>query len=244
VTRNAQLVPSSAWQSRVAREVMWMLVAHRGRPIHREILVDRLWPDDDPAKAANRLSVALTTIRKVLDPDRHNDSDHYVRTDRETTALIVENLALDVEIFLAEADRGLGLIRSGQHQRGVAVLRTAESRYVGDFLEEQPYADWAISLREEARAAYLAVGEALAQFDMTSGDHDSAARRYLRMLERDLYNEPAHLGLVSAMLATGRHGAARRLYGIYASRMAELEVEPASFPVIGSATPSRSSFPS
>lgn len=244
VTREGEAVPSSEWQSRVAREVMWMLLANRGRPIHREILIDRLWPDDDPTKAANRLSVALTTIRNVLDPERTHDSDHYVLTDRETTALMVDNLSVDVETFLVEANRGLGLLRAGEEQRGMAVLQSAESRYVGEFLEEQPYADWAISLREEARAAYLAVGEALAGFDMSTGDHDSAARRYLRMLERDLYNEPAHLGLVSAMLNAGRHGAARRLYGIYASRMAELEVEPASFPTAGSPASPRSSSPS
>jgi DNA-binding SARP family transcriptional activator len=50
------------------------------------------------------------------------------------------------------------------------------------------------------------------------------------MLERDPYHEPAHLGLVSAMAAAGRHGAARRLYGVYAGRMASLDVEPAAFP--------------
>ncbi len=244
VTRLGTLVPSSAWQSRVAREVMWMLLANRGRPLHREVLIDRLWPEDDPAKASNRLSVALTTIRNVLDPERKHDADHFVRTDRETTALMIENLAVDVETFLAEANRGLSSIRAGQTQRGAAVLRSAESRYVGEFLEEQPYADWAISLREEARAAYMAIGEALAESDMASGDHDSAARRYLRMLERDLYNEAAHLGLVTAMRAAGRHGAARRLYGIYASRMAELEVEPASFPSTGPEPPPRSSSPS
>jgi DNA-binding SARP family transcriptional activator len=100
-------------------------------------------------------------------------------------------------------------------------------------LEEEPYADWAVSLREEARAEYLVVAETLARAATEDGDHDRASRRYLRMLERDPYSEPAHLGLIVSMRRSGRHGAARRLYGNYVSRMAELDVEPEPFPDAG-----------
>ena len=110
------------------------------------------------------------------------------------------------------------------------MLRSAEACYVGEFLEDQPYADWAIGLREEARAEFMSIARILAEADTEVGDYDSSARWYLRILEQDAYNEPAHLALVAAISAAGRHGTARRLYGIYVSRMTELEVEPAPFP--------------
>ncbi len=66
-----------------------------------------------------------------------------------------------------------------------------------------------------------------------AGDADRATRYYLRILEQDACDEAAHLGLVGALLAAGRHGEARRRYGIYANRMEEMGVEAAPFPSIG-----------
>ena len=110
------------------------------------------------------------------------------------------------------------------------MLRSAEARYLGEFLEDHPYADWAIGLREEARTEFMSIGRILAEAEADAGDHDAAARWYMRILEQDAYNEPAHLSLVASMAAEGRHGTARRLYRIYVTRMSELEVEPAPFP--------------
>ena len=224
-------VPSSAWQSRVAREVVGMLAAARGRFIHREVVIERLWPDEDLTRAGNRLSVALSTIRGVFDPERRHDNDHYLVADRESLSLNLDHVNIDIETFLEEAQQGRMLIRSGRREAGLAMLRTAEACYVGEFMEDQPYADWAIGLREEARAEFMSIARILAEADAESGDHDASARWYMRILEQDVYNEPAHLALVAAMEAAGRHGTARRLYRIYVSRMSELEVEPAAFPV-------------
>jgi DNA-binding SARP family transcriptional activator len=233
VAVGGETVPSSAWQSRVARDIVGMLVANRGRALHREILIERLWPDEDPSKAGNRLSVALSTIRSVFDPGRAHGSDHYLVAARDSVALDLDHVAVDVEAFFEEAGAGLGLLRSGDRMAGLALLRSAEARYVGEFLEDHPYAEWAIGLREEARGEFISVARILADADSQAGDHDAAARWYMRILEQDAYDEPAHLGLVTSMAMGGRHGSARRHYRLYVARMAELEVEPAAFPVLG-----------
>lgn len=224
--------PHSVWQSRVAREVLWMLIANRGRPLNREVIIERLWPDEDLTKASNRLSVALSTIRKVLDPHGEHGVDHLI-SDRDSIRLGTDSMLIDIERFMSEAEGGWRELNGGDRSRGLALLAAAEERYAGEFLEEEPYADWAISLREEARTEYLAVVGALAEAAARDGDHDSAARRYLRMVERDPYSEPAHLSLIVAMRRSGRHGSARRLYGNYVARMAELDIEPEAFPDVG-----------
>ncbi|HEU4425293.1 MAG TPA: hypothetical protein VFR67_22405, partial [Pilimelia sp.] len=63
-------VPPAAWQSRRARDLLRVLVTRRGRPVPRSELCELLWPDDDPAKTGHRLSVLLSIVRGVLDPDR------------------------------------------------------------------------------------------------------------------------------------------------------------------------------
>ncbi len=114
-----------------------------------------------------------------------------------------------------------------------AVLGKAERLYAGDFLEEDRYEDWAVDLREEARATYVAVARVLAERSLEAGDHDSAVRCYLRILDTDSWDEDAHLRLVSALERAGRRGEARRRYRTYASRMGELDLPAAPFPRVG-----------
>jgi ATP/maltotriose-dependent transcriptional regulator MalT/DNA-binding SARP family transcriptional activator len=230
VSRRGVPVPPSAWQSRVARDLLRMLVVNRGRSLAREVLVERLWPDEDPVKVANRLSVALSTIRGVLDPDKAHPPDHVLLADRESVAIDMRRVAVDLEHFLAEAGRGQALIEQGRRSQGMAMLRRAEARYVGDLLEDQPYAEWASGPREATRTTYLSIAATLAAADAAVGEHEAAARQYLRMLERDPYHEPAHLGVVAALSSAGHHGSARRLYRNYVARMGELDIEPAAYP--------------
>ncbi len=232
VLRDGEPVPPTAWQSKKARDLLKILVARRGRPTTRETLFEVLWPDEDPEPLANRLSVALATMRAVLDPDKRFATDWFVGGDKQAVWLDLGHVDVDVEAFLSAATEGLRLQREGEDGPARRALESAEGRYGGEFLEEDPYEDWAVGLREEAQAAYISVTRLLADSAAGAGDADGATRYFLRILERDAYDEAAHLGLVGALLAAGRHGEARRRYGIYADRMEEMGVEAAPFPTI------------
>jgi DNA-binding SARP family transcriptional activator len=235
VVRAGEPVPVEEWQSRKARELLKVLVARRGRAVPREALMEALWPDEDPARLSNRLSVALSTVRTVLDPERPYASDRFVQADKHIVGLA--QVPVDVEEFLTAAAAGLGRFASGERAEALSLLASAETAYTGDFLEDDPYQDWAVSLREEARAVYLAVARTLARSAAAAGEHDLAVRYHLRVLERDAYDEEAHLGLVATLAAAGRHGEARRRYRIYGQKMDELGVEPTPFPSASGPTP-------
>ena len=230
VLRDGVPVPLGEWQSKKARDLLKMLVARRGRPTPRDVLMEALWPEGDPAKLANRLSVALSTLRSVLDPERRYDQDHYVSAGKDVLALETGNLEIDIERFLVEAAAGFTLRADGALSRARGRLAAAEGLYSGEFLEEDAYEDWAVPLREEARATYISVARALGEDALQRGEHDLAARYFLRTLEKDPYDEEIHLALVALHESAGRHGEARRAYRTYVSRMEEIAVEAAPFP--------------
>ena len=227
VLRDGEPVASAEWQSKKARDLLKLLATRRGRAVPRDELIETLWPDDDPRKTSNRLSVALNVVRTVLDPGRLHDANHYVAGTTEGLRLETDRVVLDVDVFLRAAESALNLVRAGRSGHAQGALEEAEGAYVGDFLEEDRYEDWATALRDEARAAYIDVARALAS---SAGDAGRRIRYSLRILALDPYDEYTHLELVSAFAADGMHGEARRAYRRYVERMGEIGVEPAAFP--------------
>jgi DNA-binding SARP family transcriptional activator len=223
VLRGGVAVPHRAWQSRKARDLLKILVAHRGAPVARDQLCEHLWPEVEPARAGNRLSVAISTLRLVLDPTRELPSDHYVASGEGAVWLRRERVSVDVESFLRKVDAGMA-------SHDVADLVAAEAEYAGEFCAEDPYADWADPLRHETRSAYVAVQRVLAQHHASMADHDTAVRHLHRLLACEPYDEQAFLLAIRQLDAAGRHGDARRMYRSYVERMAELALEPAPYP--------------
>ena len=232
-------VPKAAWQSRKARDLLKILVAKR-RPVRREELMELLWPEVDPVRAGNRLSVLLSTVRDVLATPGPVAGSVLLTSEAGTVGLDPRRVRIDVESFAAQADRALAAHRE-DHPGATDLLLSAEAAYTGDFLEDDPYQEWAEALADELRTTHTAVLRALTRRLRTAGDADRAERFALRLLRDDNYDEEAHLDLVQTLLRAERYGEARRRYEVYRERMREISVDPRPFP--GIPQPRRSDHP-
>ena len=239
VARDGVPVPRTEWRSKKARQLLKILVARR-RPVPREQLMELLWPDADPVKAGNRLSVLLSALRDVLRSNlpgsngpRSNasrrsqdpaDSGPLV-TDGSAVWLDRTMIDVDVERFLHQA---IAAFDAHRHRREDALeqLVTAEAAHTGEFLEDDPYQEWGAALAEEVRATHIALLRALVLRLRRAGETDEVVRYALRLLAKDPYDEPTHLDLVDALRAAGRHGEARRRHDLYMQAMAELGIVP------------------
>src|SRR5450755_708249 len=148
-----------------------------------------MWPEEDPEPLGNRLSVALSIIRRVLDPGRQHPPDHYVVADTRTIALRLDRVDVDLIDFLRVADEAIDLMAKGDHDAAAAPLRAARQIYAGDFLEEDLYEEWAVEAREEARSRLLTVLRLLARLAAGRGDDESASQYLGQLLEREPYDE-------------------------------------------------------
>lgn len=220
VLRGTDEVAAAAWQSRKARDLLKLLIARRGRPITRDALGEALWPGEE--NVANRLSIALSLLRAVLDPERGAPPGHYIRATGAGIAYDPRTLRTDVDDFLQLA--AAGLAEPGPDAR--LLLAAAEAAYTGQVLDDEPDLAAALPLREEARGAYLAVVRALAAACTLAGDVDGALRTWLRVLEHDPYDEESALRLIEVLTAAGRHGEAARQHRRYAANMREIGVDP------------------
>ena len=228
VLREGAPIPNNAWQSKKARDLLKILVTRR-RPVSRDHLMELLWPGVEPARSGNRLSVLLSTVRDVLaSPPRDTDAMPLV-TKGNTVWLDRTRASIDVEEFLSHAGTALEAHRRGQADATDRLL-AAESEHTGDFLEEDPYQEWAEPVADEVRATYIALLRAVVFRLRAAGDVERAVRYSLRLLEQDCYDEQAHLDLMQIQLDADHHGEALRRYRIYVRRMTELGIEPRPFP--------------
>jgi DNA-binding SARP family transcriptional activator len=139
----------------------------------------------------------------------------------------VSRIDVDVETYLADVTHARRLGERGATAQAYALLTAADRRRRDDVFSDDPYADWAQPLREEARAAHVEALRLLATTAGALGDPAAAVAYLVRLLAIDPYDEQAHSALVDTHLRAGQHGEARRTYRRYREAMAAIGVHPA-----------------
>ena len=102
VTVNGEPVPDR-WRLRKAKTLVKLLALAPGHRLHREVVVDRLWPDTEPQVAANNLHQIVHTIRRMMGPESITLSDDVVRL------CPAGGLSVDVDVF----EQAAAIARSG-----------------------------------------------------------------------------------------------------------------------------------
>jgi DNA-binding SARP family transcriptional activator len=225
ITRNGAPVPIAS-KAKKARDLLRILIARR-RPVPRDQLMELLWPDAKSAVSSNRLSVLLFAVRELLQAQL-GDKDPLLTTGGAISLNPVQ-ARVDVEGFLSQANDALKAHRLEAADATVRLV-AADAAYTGDFLEDDPYHEWAVDLAEEVRATHIAVLRAIAARLRDVGDTDAAVQYTLRLLKKDRYDEGAHLSIVKILFDSGRLGQAKAHYNNYVRRMKEIDVQPSPPP--------------
>ena len=81
VDRGGAPVDGKSWRLRKARTLVKMLALAREQRLHRDALVDALWPDRAPTSAVNNLHQALHVARRALAGDQPSNGWMELRDD-------------------------------------------------------------------------------------------------------------------------------------------------------------------
>ncbi len=212
-------VPPGAWRLRKASAAVKLLALAPGFALHRDQLLEALWPDLDPQAATNNLHQALYFARNALEPARGRRArSHFLRWAGDTLRLEAPGgVWVDVAEFEAQAARAPDF----------EALSRAFELYRGELLPEDQYEDWAAAPREALRLRFQSVALALARAAADSGDTSLAERALYRLLETDRALEPAHVELIRLSLKAGDRARAARQYAeMVAALQGELGTEP------------------
>ncbi len=196
-------VDAGQWRLRKARTVVKLLALEPTQRLHREYLLDLLWPDLAPPAAANNLHQALHAARRAL---AGADADGLLELRDNVVALRAGGLVeVDAARFRAQAQAAL----DGGDLDG---LCAADTSYPGELLPEDPYEPWTRGPREELHALHRDVLVRLSDRLRAAGRLAEAEAALDRALARDPMHEPALRVLLRVLAEQGRRSTALLRY--------------------------------
>src|ERR1700755_3267099 len=92
---DGSLVPDSAWRLRKAKDLVKLLALADGHRLHREQAMDALWPDRDPASAANNLNQAVHAARRALGSETITLLEGLLRLEADVDVELFERAAAE-----------------------------------------------------------------------------------------------------------------------------------------------------
>ena len=221
VAVGSRTIGEKQWRLRKAANLVKLLALEPLHRLHREQVMELLWPELSVEAAANNLYRTLHFARKAF--DAAPTSRRYMELRNEQLSLCPGGqLWVDVEAFKETA-------KEARRSREPAAYRAAIELYVGELLPEDRYEEWAEDRRRELRETYLALLAELAGLYERRGEYESAVEILRLLLSEEPLREEAHAGLMRIHALSGRRRQALERYELLSEVLRrELGMEPAA----------------
>ncbi|MGA5822658.1 BTAD domain-containing putative transcriptional regulator [Kitasatospora sp. NPDC094028] len=194
-----------------ARALLRMLAIHPGQPVHRELLTEALWPERPPETAARCLHVAVSALRRFLEPGiTRGGSQLLVRSGEAYLLRLPPDGSCDLRRFETALAEGLRAETAGRPDAAARALRSALEAYTGELLPEDGPAEWVVDRREHYQRAAAEAALVLARLELARDRPLGGAQAAARSVQIDPFRDDAWQTLIAAHERSGDTAAAER----------------------------------
>jgi DNA-binding SARP family transcriptional activator len=211
VLRGAAEIRGS-WLEQLPGQLLKLLVTFRDEMVPVERIAEALWPGGGASVLAS-VRFTVHQLRKRIDEPGCGGGSLVV-SHRGGYRLDGARTRCDADVFADLVEPALAAAAAGAVDVARADLETAMSLYRGDYVGDEPYAEWLFPERERLREL---AGRALAALaDICEAQHElEAAARHLERLTRlEPYDEDAQRRLIEVCVRRGRRSEAMRRYAM------------------------------
>jgi DNA-binding SARP family transcriptional activator len=205
------------WLQQRPGQVFRYLLASRDGAQRSEAIASALWPERGPSAVAN-VRYCIFKLREQL-AERGEPGTSVVTRDAAGYRIDLSRVELDVDAFQAKSLAGLTAHRRGDTAEAERGLGEALRLYRGEFLADDPYADWAFSEREYLRGLAGKDLAAMAQIAIAGGRLVGATEHLLRLSQLEPFDSHVHQMLIEVCLRRGRRTEALRHYDALRARL-------------------------
>lgn len=193
VHRGEETITDGQWKTAKVKLLFARLASQWGRPVHEELLLEDLWPDD-LVKGKKNLYWASSIVRSCL-----KGGAELVR-EGETLRLLAELPRWhDIEELERSARGGQEAEEAGQRRHAMAEYRRLNLLYQGPYLEGC-YHDWALLRRERLEELTCEGLQRLAELSYEDGLHGESLEAARAILALQPQRQEAHLAAMRAYL--------------------------------------------
>lgn len=224
VYQNDRLITD--WNGLKGLMILKYMIAHRKKPVAKEVLMEIGWPESNPEAARRNLHQAIYSLRQTL---RQDEPDfQHIQFHRESYRFHPElNVWIDYIEFEKYVTVGQRLAAEGKEKQALSAYGIAAELYQGDFFEEDLYAEWTIGQRERLHNLYLQVADELIEHNIRQEAYTTATAVCQKVLAQDPCYEAAHRHLMNCYIAQGQRHLAVRQYQVCTRLLTEeLDLEP------------------
>lgn len=160
-----------------------------GADVHRESLVDALWPGSDAPTGTHKLQVAVSSLRHALSRAGLPGNRMLPRNGDAYRLWLPGAARVDVRDLASALARSAAARARGDHAAAAAAAREGLSLYRGDLLPEDGPAEWVVAEREHWRLRAAVAARELAGDCAVLGDLQGGIAAARRSLELDPFQD-------------------------------------------------------
>ena len=200
---NGNGITVEKWKRKQAVTLLKLLVTHLGRPVHRERILDCLWPDVDEERGWGRLKVTIYYLRTQLRASGVGE-DAVQTVGNNSYLLRRDAVSVDAENFEKLVTEGRGSQSKGRDDDALRCYEEAQFLYRGDYLEQDVFADWCAEERERLGEIYMEMLTRKAECHAQRGEYVEAVQVCRKALVQDPCRESFHCALMEYLVQLGR----------------------------------------
>ncbi|MGH2925993.1 MAG: BTAD domain-containing putative transcriptional regulator [Solirubrobacterales bacterium] len=195
------------------------LVCERHRVAASDRIAEALWPEAGRREGLTTLRHYVHVLRERLEPDRpKRGASSFIETHRGGYRLDPARVWVDATELERRVAHGLRLHEEGQPEAAAPILTSAAKLHRGEFLADDPQAEWALEERERLHGLVARACEALIDAALSAGDLGSATESARRLADLEPLDAGVQRQLIELWLRQGRRSDAARRYELLRTR--------------------------
>jgi DNA-binding SARP family transcriptional activator len=225
---NGDEVLDGRWINNRSGHILKLLVAERHRKVFSDEIISQLWP---PSSSPDTRGVRyfVHELRDQLEPGGAVEPpSSFVIATRGGYALDRRRVWVDADAFESLVTEGCATA-GADDETARDLIRQGVDLYGGDFLADEPYADWVLHERDRLRDLVAGALRTLAGIETRGGDLTAATATLIRLSELEPFDVDVHRELFDLLLRRGRRSEALRRYESLRRRMLSTFDEPLDF---------------
>lgn len=158
------------WESQKARLLFCCLIITCDQWVHRDKIIEILWPGCDGKGGVSNFKTTLSRLRKSISSSLAIDP---VITQGDAIRINLYAIDVDASRFRHNAVTGIKLLGRGDARAARECLEAAQDLYSGDFLPEEPFTTFVNDPRNELAELHSSVLRYLARIYRQEGNHEA-----------------------------------------------------------------------